>query len=51
MEDDIIGLEEVVAIGYGSVKKSDLTGSVGSVKVDEVMKNPVTSLDQSLQVV
>lgn len=49
MEDDIIGLEEVVAIGYGSVKKSDLTGSVGSVKVDEVMKNPVTSLDQSLQ--
>ena len=49
MEDDIIGLEEVVAIGYGSVKKSDLTGSVGSVKVDEVMKNPVTSLDQALQ--
>ncbi len=49
MEDDIIGLEEVVAVGYGSVKKSDLTGSVGSVKVDEVMKNPVTSLDQSLQ--
>lgn len=49
MEDDIIGLEEVVAIGYGSVKKSDLTGSVGSVKVDELKKNPVTSLDQSLQ--
>ena len=49
MEDDIIGLEEVVAVGYGSVKKSDLTGSVGSVKVDELKKNPVTSLDQSLQ--
>ena len=49
MEDDIIGLEEVIAVGYGSVKKSDLTGSVGSVKVDEVMKNPVTSLDQALQ--
>lgn len=49
MEDDIIGLEEVVAIGYGSVKKSDLTGSVGSVKVDEVMKNPVSSFDQALQ--
>jgi len=49
MEEDIIGLEEVVAIGYGSVKKSDLTGSVGSVNVDEIMKNPVTSLDQSLQ--
>ena len=49
MEEDMIGLEEVVAIGYGTVKKSDLTGSVGSVKVDEVMKNPVTSLDQALQ--
>ncbi len=49
MEDDIIGLEEVVAVGYGSVKKSDLTGSVGSVKIDELKKNPVTSLDQSLQ--
>lgn len=49
MEEDIIGLEEVVAIGYGSIKKSDLTGSVGSVKVDELKKNPVTSLDQSLQ--
>ncbi|MCA1746134.1 MAG: TonB-dependent receptor plug domain-containing protein, partial [Bacteroidales bacterium] len=49
MEDDIIGLEEVVAIGYGTIRKSDLTGSVGSVKVEEIMKNPVTSLDQSLQ--
>jgi len=49
MEEDMIGLEEVIAIGYGTVKKSDLTGSVGSVKVEEVMKNPVTSLDQALQ--
>ena len=49
MEEDIIGLDEVIAIGYGSVKKSDLTGAVGSVDVNEIMKNPVTSLDQSLQ--
>ncbi len=49
MTEDAIGLEEVVAIGYGTIKKSDLTGSVGSVKVEEIQKNPVTSLDQSLQ--
>jgi len=49
MEEDVIGLEEVVAIGYGTIKKSDLTGSVGSVRVEEIRKNPVTSLDQSLQ--
>jgi TonB-linked SusC/RagA family outer membrane protein len=49
MQEDYIGLEEVVAIGYGSIKKSDMTGSVGSVRLDELKKNPVTSLDQSLQ--
>jgi TonB-linked SusC/RagA family outer membrane protein len=31
MESSVIGIDEVVAIGYGSVKKSDLTGSVSSV--------------------
>jgi TonB-linked SusC/RagA family outer membrane protein len=49
MEEDAIGLEEVVAIGYGTIRKSDLTGSVASVKAEEIQKNPVTSLDQSLQ--
>ena len=49
MEEDIIGLEEVVAVGYGTVKKSDLTGAVGSVKSEEIRKVPVTSLDQALQ--
>lgn len=49
MQEDIIGLEEVVAIGYGTVRKSDLTGAVGTVKSEEIRKIPVTSLDQSLQ--
>ena len=31
MEQDVIGIEEVVAIGYGTIKKSDLTGAVSSV--------------------
>ena len=30
---DVIGLEEVVAIGYGTMKRSDLTGSVASISV------------------
>lgn len=46
---DAIGIEEVVAIGYGVVKKSDLTGSVGSIKADEIAKQPVTRIDQALQ--
>ena len=36
MEEEAIGLEEVVAIGYGSMKKADLTGSVSSVTGDDL---------------
>jgi TonB-linked SusC/RagA family outer membrane protein len=49
MEEETIGIEEVVAIGYGYVKKSDLTGSVSSVKSDEISAFPTTTLTQSLQ--
>ena len=41
-------LDEIVVIGYGSVRKSDLSGSVGSVKAEDITKitsmNPVQSL-------
>ena len=36
-------LDEVVVIGYGTVKKSDLTGSVATVKADEINKGVITS--------
>lgn len=42
-------LEEVVVIGYGQVKKSDLTGSVANVKMSDINDIPVTSIDQALQ--
>jgi len=42
-------LNEVVVIGYGTAKKSDLTGSVSSVSAAEIEKVPVTTIDQSLQ--
>lgn len=42
-------LSQVVVIGYGTVKKSDLTGSVVSVKADDLKAVPVTSFDQALQ--
>ncbi|MBE6233545.1 MAG: TonB-dependent receptor [Bacteroidales bacterium] len=42
-------LEEVIAIGYGVMKKSDLTGSVSSVKGDQLKKTPAAGLDQALQ--
>jgi len=36
-------LDEVVVIGYGTVKKSDLTGSVSTVKADEINKGVITT--------
>ncbi|HPE77222.1 MAG TPA: TonB-dependent receptor [Draconibacterium sp.] len=42
LEQETIGLEEVVAIGYGTAKKRDVTGSVGSVKSELIVRtNPV----------
>ena len=43
LSEDTHFLDEVVVIGYGTVKKSDLTGSVSTVKADEVNKGVITS--------
>lgn len=42
-------LEELVVVGYGVVKKSDLTGSVASVNSDKLNKTPAASLSNALQ--
>jgi TonB-linked SusC/RagA family outer membrane protein len=42
-------LDEVVVVGYGTVRKSDLTGSVGSVNGEELNSVSQTSVDQALQ--
>ena len=42
-------LDEVVVVGYGSVKKSDVTGSVSSVKAEEIQAFPVLNAGQALQ--
>ncbi|MHB1178885.1 MAG: SusC/RagA family TonB-linked outer membrane protein, partial [Daejeonella sp.] len=41
-------LDEVVVIGYGTQKRSDLTGAVSSVKASELQQTPITSIDQGL---
>ena len=41
-------MQEVVVIGYGTQKKSDLTGSVGSVKAKQLQERPAASLNQAL---
>lgn len=49
LDPDIKSLQEVVVIGYGEMKKEDLTGSVAPIEVDDIKKMPLTSLDQSIQ--
>jgi len=46
---DTESLQEVVVIGYGTSKKEDLTGSVATVKMSDVVDSPVMSVDQALQ--
>ncbi len=49
MEAEALGLEEVVAIGYGTAKKKDLTGSVSTVEGADISKRNVTQLSQAIQ--
>lgn len=47
--EDAIGLEEVVAIGYGTMKKRDITGSVATVKNDDIQSISTPSIGSALQ--
>ncbi|WP_139189738.1 MULTISPECIES: SusC/RagA family TonB-linked outer membrane protein [Rhodonellum] len=49
LEEDISQLDEVVVIGYGTQKRSDITGSVASVPKDRLSNLPVTDITQAIQ--
>lgn len=49
MQEDNQTLNDVVVIGYGSMKKGDLTGSVSSVNSEQVQSRGVTSVSEALQ--
>lgn len=49
LQDDSEVLQDVVVIGYGSVKKSDLSGSVVAVKAEEMNRGAVTSAQELMQ--
>ena len=50
MEEETVGVDEVVVVGYGTQKKVNLTGAVSAVKMDEKMvSRPVANVSSSLQ--
>ncbi len=48
LQEDSQYLEEVVVIGYGTVRKSDMTGSVVAIKAEDLNRGAITSPDQML---
>lgn len=48
LKEDTEVLDEVVVVGYGIQKKSDLTGSVSNVKSEKLLERPATTVEQAL---
>ncbi|OFX30364.1 MAG: hypothetical protein A2W90_14410 [Bacteroidetes bacterium GWF2_42_66] len=49
LEEETFGIEEVVAVGYGTMKKVDLTGSISQVSGEKLKNRPVTNALSALQ--
>lgn len=49
MTPDAAKLNEVVVVGYGTARKVDLTTSISTISSEDIMKTPITSLEQALQ--
>ncbi|HTE30418.1 MAG TPA: TonB-dependent receptor [Chryseolinea sp.] len=49
LEADLTTLQEVVVVGYGTQPKRDVTGATSTVKADEIVKRPITRVEQALQ--
>ena len=46
---DYLELEEIIVVGYGVQKKSDLTGAISTVSGDKLLETPVAGVDQAIQ--
>ena len=49
LQEESLGLNEVVVVGYGTQKKSDLTGAISTVNMKEMETRQVSTIDQALQ--
>lgn len=49
MGEDVQAIEQVVVVGYGTQRKSDLTGAVGTIKAKDISRIPTASVEQALQ--
>lgn len=49
LTEDLQTLDEVVVVGYGTMKKSDITGAISSVDKDKIARQPVANVSSALQ--
>jgi len=49
MEPDLSQLDEVVVVGYGTQERKDVTGSIASIKAEEIALRPITSMEEGIQ--
>jgi TonB-dependent starch-binding outer membrane protein SusC len=49
MQEDVVGLEEVVVVGYGEIKVKDLTSSISTVDSEDIARSPSSNAMQALQ--
>ncbi|MBK9489621.1 MAG: TonB-dependent receptor [Haliscomenobacter sp.] len=49
LESDILNINEVVVVGYGTQQRRDITGTISSIKGSDLAASPVQSFDQALQ--
>ncbi len=49
MEPDITGLDDVLVIGYGTMKKRDLTGSISTIKSEDIVRSPTSNVMEAIQ--
>ncbi len=49
MQEDVVGLEEVVVVGYGEIKVKDLTSSIATVESEDIARSPSSNAMQALQ--
>lgn len=49
LKEDVTALQEIVVVGYGTVKKEDLTGSVAVITASDLTKTPTPTIDKAIQ--
>jgi len=49
LQEDVVGMDEVIVIGYGTQRRGNITGAVSSINPEVIKSRPVTNIEEALQ--